>query len=269
MRIRHLNNLELKGFRPSSSDPNVNDNYWRAIQSKNAVVQTTKTGVPLTSKNGKTHFTFTKSFDVHSSNREVYTNICQNTVNCFLRGINGAIIVYGQSASGKTFTMQGMRKMGMNNIEQKGVIQMAAMDIFEHVRKRSCQQNISIFMSMFEVYNQDTNDLFTNATISSRQDPKTRMLVDAHEKQVSNFNDFITLLDIGNQNRKVRKTDLNDNSSRSHVIVKLTMEAIAANGKPIRSHIFMIDLAGSDSSLRNKEKVESQQQNEANYINKR
>ncbi len=259
-----------------SSDPNVVDNYWRAIQSKNVVVQTTKTGVPLSAKNGKTYFTFTKSFDVHSSNKEVYTNICQNTVNCFLRGINGAIIVYGQSASGKTFTsfgsesnLQGMRNMGMNYIEQNGVIQMAAMDIFEHVRKTSCHQNIAIFMSMFEIYNQDTNDLLTNATISSRQDPKTRMLVDAHEKQVSNFNDFITLLDIGNQNRKVRKTDLNNNSSRSHVIVKLTMEAKAANGNPIRSHIVMIDLAGSDSSLRNKGKVESQQQNEANYINKR
>ena len=238
---------------------------WKTITEKNAVVQLGNKGQPLPAKNGRTFFNYTRSFDGQASNREIYDGVCQKTVQSFLKGTNGIIMTYGQTGSGKTYTMEG----SYIDDEREGVLQMSARDIFQYIE--TCNETASVHVSVFELYNQEINDLIANESISSLQDPKTRMLVDLSEDIIPDFSSFLYLIDMINQRRKVRCTDMSQNSSRSHLIYKISFHN-KSNDQSVDSTLFLVDLAGSDSSLRFVKKVkggQQKQQNEANYINKR
>jgi centromeric protein E len=254
---------------------------WTVLNDKNAVVQTANTGNPLPAKKGRTYFNYTKTFDGEASNGQVYDGICQKTVSALVQGINGTIIAYGQTGSGKSHTMQG------GNSSETGMIHMAALDIFNQIE--SCpQRTFVVCVSMFELYNQEINDLLSNETISSLQDPKTRMLVDASEKIVVDYASFVNLFDSCNEGRKLRNTDMNKKSSRSHTIYRITVESRPVtdsskeplnDDKMCRSTLYLVDLAGSDTSkgtmtkksnmLNSNQKEEKKLQLEANHINKR
>ena len=267
MRIRNISGREIG---KNESTLYSNANHWKVIQDKHAVVQTTNRGSPLPAKAGRTFFKYTRAFDGGVSNSKVYDSVCQNAVQSFLQGINSSIIAFGQTGSGKTFTMHGGQTAITNEI-QDGIIQMAGLDIFDHLRNLP-QNEYTVRLSMFEIYNHEIHDLLTNTIVSSRQDPRSKLLLDVSEQIVTDFSSFIDLIDLGNERRITRKTHLNNNSSRSHVICSLSLEFMGSarsSLSPFESNLYMVDLAGSDSSLRNKKKVDGQQQNEANYINKR
>ncbi len=251
-------------------------NVWQALSEKNAIVQTSETGAPLPAKVGRTYFNFTKTFDERASNKEIYDGVCQSTIKSFVSGVDGIVIAHGQTGSGKTFTMQGTGST-INSKIHGGMIQMSAFDIFTHIS--SCPQCVfTVRVSIFELYKQEICDLLSNQVISSRLDPKTKCLVDATERVVTDYKDFIDLLSLTNERRQVRRTEMNENSSRSHVLYRISLERkndIAASSeerkqfKPFISTLYLVDLAGTDSSMRFASKVKGDQQKEANSINKR
>lgn len=259
--MRRLSKTEKK--RLISVYKTFNENYWKAIPNRNVVIETTNKGSPLPPKLGKTLFKCTKAYDGDAETKQIYEDVCQPTVRSFLEGIHGTIIAHGSSGSGKTHTMDGRHE------KQLGVIQMTAMDIFNHIQSAPLH-SCSLYISLFEIYNQEINDLLTDKPISSRQHPTTKMLMDLNEELVSNYNDFICLVNQSNERRKSSKTELNTHASRSHFVIKLTLEDKGLqDNRPFTSNLFLVDLAGSDATLRNKAKVDAQRQNEANHINKR
>lgn len=52
-------------------------------------------------------FTFDRVLDTDSTQQEAYNFIAKDSINQLLKGFNGTIFAYGQSGSGKTFTMLG------------------------------------------------------------------------------------------------------------------------------------------------------------------
>lgn len=114
--------------------------------------QTATDGNPLPDAKG-TFFTYDRIFDEDSSTQQVYEGVAQEIVHSVVRGLNGTIFAYGQTSSGKTFTMQG----GDNN-GTPGIVQMAARDIFEQIEGAPEREYI-MRVSYLEIYQEEIKDL--------------------------------------------------------------------------------------------------------------
>jgi hypothetical protein len=109
----------------------------------NSVAQTTNTGQPLPERvDGRTFFTFDKTFGEDADNVKVYENVAKGIVESVAAGLNGTIFGH-QMSSGKTYTMQGSGSIeeGYSN-GGGGIVHMAANDIFNHVK------NIKLTLSL-------------------------------------------------------------------------------------------------------------------------
>ena len=85
-----------------------NSRVWRVLQEDNSVTQCASAGKPLPERiHDRTFFSYDKTFGESSTTREVYKQTSQGIVESVVRGLNGTIFLYGQTNSGKTFTMQG------------------------------------------------------------------------------------------------------------------------------------------------------------------
>ena len=74
------------------------------------------------------------------------------------------------------------------------------------------------------------------------------------------------LLLVGDRNRHISETLMNEASSRSHCIFTITLESRPVNGDVVcKSKLHFVDLAGSERT--HKTKAEGSVLNEAKYIN--
>lgn len=115
--------------------------------------QTSADGNPLPDAKGSTFFTYDRIFDEDSSTKEVYEGVAREIVHSVVRGLNGTIFAYGQTSSGKTFTMQG----GDNN-QTPGIVQMAARDLFS-LMDQTPERQFLMRVSYLEIYQEDIRDL--------------------------------------------------------------------------------------------------------------
>jgi hypothetical protein len=200
---------------------------YRVSPQDSSVTQTTSTGQPLPERaEGRTVFTFDKTFDEDASNVHVYNNVAKGIVKNVATGLNGTIFAYRQTSSGKTFTMQGSGSIeeGYSNGD-KGVVHMAASDIFAHVQNTPSRM-VVIRVSFIEIYNEEIRDLLgNNAVFSVREDPRRGVFVNATEKEVTDFESLLGVLFSGEKNRAEAATGMNDGSSRSHTIIQITFES--------------------------------------------
>jgi hypothetical protein len=262
--MRHSSNYEME---LDAEDIYTNaNNEWRVIPEKNTVVQRLSNG-PV--RNGKNSFKCNKVFDGDATNRDVYNSVCQKTVDSFLGGINGMIVAYGQAGSGKTYTMQGCSDDPKTYRKgQDGIVHMTASNIFQHIQSVP-QKKYSLYFSAYEIYMQEVKDLLRLDIIQCRQDPKTRLLLDLSEQIVSDYDELIGLINLCNQRRNTRKIDVNNRSSRSHVVYSITLQCLQSSNQSVVSTLYLVKLAGTDTSLRKHKQVRGKQQDEANHINKR
>jgi len=73
-------------------------------------------------------FKFDQIFDYQNTTEDVYKQRCRDIVYSFMNGMNGTVFTYGQTMSGKTFTMLGA-------ISNPGVLPFALLDVFEDIDK--------------------------------------------------------------------------------------------------------------------------------------
>lgn len=100
---------------------------------------------------GSQTFNFDHIFSPHDSSSSIYDQICKPIVQSVLSGYNGAVFMYGQTTSGKTYTMLGTP-------EFPGILPCAIRDIFQTVGSDS---DYNIWVSYLEIYNEQINDLLS------------------------------------------------------------------------------------------------------------
>ncbi len=92
----------------------------------------------------------------------MYDGVARSLVSGVVSGVNGTIFAYGQTSSGKTFTMQGgvqeTRPSGCNEKIHPGVVHMAALDIFKLIGE-SPNRDYLLRVSFVEIYNEEIRDL--------------------------------------------------------------------------------------------------------------
>ncbi|KAL5471016.1 hypothetical protein EMCRGX_G029088 [Ephydatia muelleri] len=194
-------------------------------------------------------FTFDAVYDWNSKQRDLYDETFRPLVEAVLQGYNGTIFAYGQTGTGKTYTMEGNRA----NPEEKGVILNSFEHIYAHISQTHDEQYL-VRASYLEIYQEEIRDLLSKDQ-KKRLELKERPDTGVYVKDLSSFitksiKEIDHVMNVGNQNRTVGCTYMNQHSSRSHAIFILTIEC-CSRGIDGADHIRvgklnMVDLAGSE-----------------------
>jgi len=191
-------------------------------------------------------YSFDKVFSPNSDQSEIYSNVGKRIVEDIMAGYNGTIFAYGQSGSGKTYTMYG------NDIydnHSKGVIPRVVEEIFKRVEKADRDIDFQFKLSVLEIYKEVLYDLFTqenNLKIIENKE-KGIYIENLSEVYLSSIEEFFDYADLAQKNRKVAETKLNHNSSRSHCIMILEVIQNYKKEKIIKKGTLnLVDLAGSE-----------------------
>ena len=184
-------------------------------------------------------FTFDKTFGEECTTQQVYQESVQPIVQSVVAGWNGTIFTYGQTNSGKTFTMQGLgcdHRSPDDPSSSMGIIQLAAADIFAHIRQRP-DRLFLVRASFLEIYNENVRDLLSSSTswnhesddspasLPIREDEHKHVFVEAQEEIVTDMASLLDVLTRGERSRIVAATAVNERSSRSHTIFRITIES--------------------------------------------
>ena len=198
-------------------------------------------------------FTFDEVFDLNTSQEEVFNISAKPAVISVLEGYNSTIFAYGQTGTGKTFTMEGFTYNNMDNT--RGIIPRTIECIFSYIESNSNKNTKFIIRAAYlQIYNEMISDLLkpenSNKNLSIREDKKKGLYVDdLSEWAVRNPSDIYALLERGATCREVSNTFMNDVSSRSHAVFMITVEQlISKTGKQITKigKLNLVDLAGSE-----------------------
>ncbi|CAN0464364.1 unnamed protein product [Ascophyllum nodosum] len=190
-------------------------------------------------------FEFDRVFKQDSSQGSVFEAVSP-LVTSVLDGYNVCIFAYGQTDSGKTFTMEGPDANPGVNIR-------ALTNMFRICRDRSDDVSYTFHMSMMEIYNETIFDLLradgsckTSLEIRQRAGGGTGV-PGLTEVPVASMQEVSTQLERGGKNRAVGARDMNERSSRSHMIFNVRVEGTNVHtGVVTRSKLNLIDLAGSE-----------------------
>ncbi|OQR95964.1 kinesin [Thraustotheca clavata] len=179
------------------------------------------------------------------------------------------IFAYGQTGSGKTHTMEG-------SSSDRGVNFRAMEELFRVRDERLLSGNMEYDMklSILEVYNETIVDLLDGTqTSGERKALEVRMgkhgafVENLMEVEVNTISDVEDLMKLGHSHRSVGGHDFNEHSSRSHLVLSMTITAIQkSDGKKAMSKLHLIDLAGSERI--SKTAASGQRLKEAQHINR-
>lgn len=215
-------------------------------------------------------FTFDAVFDSNSKQRDLYEESVRPLIDSVLAGFNGTIFAYGQTGTGKTYTMQG----AWMDPEKRGVIPNAFDHIFTHISRSQSDKQYLVRASYLEIYLEEIRDLLdpnhANTRLELRESPDTGVYVrDLTSCVCKSIKEIEEVMNMGNQSRAVGATDMNEHSSRSHALFLITVEC-SQPGPDGRKHIRvgrlnLVDLAGSERQA--KTGVQGERLKEAAKIN--
>ncbi|CAH8477241.1 unnamed protein product [Schistosoma margrebowiei] len=188
----------------------------------------------------------------HASQEFVYQTLGLPLLLRALDGYNACLFAYGMTSSGKTYSITGPP-------DDPGIIRRISKDMFEEIGRRTeSTTSFSVKMSYYEIYNERIRDLLSsNSTRNGlvvREHPVTGPYIDGLLcEEVWSESDIIKRLDFGNRLRAVAATPLNENSSRSHTVLVLSLTKRSTTkyllgdiDNVYNSHITIVDLAGSE-----------------------
>lgn len=232
-----------------------NDRNKPGKDSSEPAVTTSMTSNTVILPSLSNRFFYDYVFDDSVSQSSVYSKSVLSMVSSFLEGFNITILAYGQTSSGKTYTMG---TSGMTNSDSDGIIPRAIKTIFDTVNSSNTpDKEMSVYISYLELYNEDLIDLLVEAgpselrsNIQIREDRGKIIWSGIREVQVTSPEDVSQLLHIGSTRRQTASTDMNSVSSRSHAIfsVNLVQYRVGRNNTKsvVRSKCHFVDLAGSE-----------------------
>lgn len=207
-------------------------------------------------------------------------------------GYNACIFAYGQTGSGKTYTMEGGqgidRGISFRTIEkvfnllqyrvikQDALIQQYNNGDADPSAEKPGKFSFSINVGMLEIYNDNVHDLLVKQdkknpkkkkSLEIKRDKEGTIVVAGLTKEpLHGLKDVVKLLLRGNDSRATAATDLNEHSSRSHMVLTVEVKSGIEGQEPTTGTLYLVDLAGSERVR--KSAVEGQELKEATHINK-
>ncbi|XP_024972013.1 kinesin-like protein KIN-7H [Cynara cardunculus var. scolymus] len=228
VRVRPLNEKEIA--RNESCD-------WECVNNNTIICKNN----PVERSTYPTAYTFDRVYGSDSTTRQVYEEGAKRVALSALNGINSSIFAYGQTSSGKTYTMSG-------------ITQYALSDIFDQINNQHDREFVLKF-SAIEIYNECVRDLLSTDRTPLRllDDPEKGTVIDKlTEVRLKDWIHLMELLAHCEAQRQIGETSLNEVSSRSHQIIRLTIESTPTefsgieNASTLTASVNFVDLAGSE-----------------------
>ncbi|KAL8773707.1 MAG: hypothetical protein Q9209_001475 [Squamulea sp. 1 TL-2023] len=220
---------------------------------------------------------FDKVFSPAADQAMVFEDVVTPLLDEMLQGYNCTIFAYGQTGTGKTYTMSGDMSQTMGILsDAAGVIPRVLHSLFSKLEADEAESSVKC--SFIELYNEELRDL-----VAVEDSTKLKIYDDAQKKghgatlvqgmeesYIKSAGAGIKLLQDGSHKRQVAATKCNDLSSRSHTVFTITVyiKRTAENGEDFVSagKLNLVDLAGSENIQRSG--AENKRAAEAGLINK-
>ncbi|KAG5027414.1 hypothetical protein AAZX31_08G322800 [Glycine max] len=220
-------------------------------------------------KDARRVFSFNKVFGTSVTQEQIYADT-QSLIRSVLDGYNVCIFAYGQTGSGKTYTMSGP---DLTTEETWGVNYRALRDLFHISKERAGSIKYEVFVQMIEIYNEQVRDLLVSDGSNRRLDIRNTSQLnginvpDAFLVPVTCTQDVLDLMRIGQKNRAVGATALNERSSRSHSVLTVHVRGRElVSNSILRGCLHLVDLAGSERV--DKSEAVGERLKEAQHINR-
>ena len=226
-------------------------------------------------------FEYDYVFDEQSTQEDIYEEVSL-LIQSMIHGNNICIMSYGQTCTGKTYTIQG-------NNNNKGIASRAVKEIFEIIdnliKKNNLQKNRNNFengyspsqvrntsyfikakinMTIIEIYNEQIFNLLEESTpkLNIFEDAQGNLIIpDLSPINISNYDEANKLFILSEKFRHTSSTEFNERSSRSHCIFTFNIKLTNNDNNVIRSTLHVIDLAGSEritKAQNNNEKIKKE-----------
>ncbi|KAK9062161.1 hypothetical protein SSX86_019347 [Deinandra increscens subsp. villosa] len=198
----------------------------------------------LNSGSTKKTFRFDRVFTPNDNQVDVYSQ-ASPLVTSVLDGYNVCIFAYGQTGTGKTFTMEGTEG-------NRGVNYRTLEELFKIAKERKDTYTYDISVSVLEVYNEQIRDLLASSSSSKKLEVKQAAeglhnIPGLVEAKVENIQEVWNVLRAGSSARAVGSNNVNEHSSRSHCMLSIMVRAKnLLNGECTKSKLWLVDLAGSE-----------------------
>ncbi|XP_071893051.1 centromere-associated protein E isoform X4 [Anas platyrhynchos] len=208
-------------------------------------------GNTVSEVSGARAFSYDRVFHSSDNTQQLYEGVAVPIIQSAVQGYNGTIFAYGQTSSGKTYTMMG-------NEDCVGVIPKA----IQHVFKLICEipdREFLLRVSYMEIYNETITDLLCDTRkkkpLGIREDVNRNTFVeDLTEEVVVSPEEVMEWIRKGEKNCHYGETKMNEHSSRSHTIFRMIIESrersdlanANCDGAVMVSHLNLVDLAGSE-----------------------
>ncbi|XP_015079188.1 kinesin-like protein KIN-14U [Solanum pennellii] len=245
--------LDIKGcirvfsrVRPFSPTDKQRTHQPISVESEKIVVR---------SGGSRKEFEFDKVFPQESLQENVFAEV-DPIIRSALDGHNVCILAYGQTGTGKTYTMEGIT-------ESPGIIPRVLQELF-NLSSSDSSSSYTFSISMLEVYLGSIRDLLaprpssrkytaSRCNLNIQTDSKGSVEIDGlTEVEISNFTKAKWWYHKGRRVRSTSWTNVNETSSRSHCLTRISIYRYGdtLGGKAEASKLWMVDLGGSERLLK-------------------
>lgn len=190
---------------------------------------------------------------IGGSTRDVFTTVEVSNKyidECIQKRKPGLICCYGQSSSGKTYTMFGGSPSKAGNHDEKGLVYFAMEYIFSLVENKKYR----VALKAFEIYDERVIDLIPSARNEGKWETRRKIsdVDECNKVNISSISDLESVLRKIDAKRSICATSLNQTSSRSHGFVRIFIELPADGSLGSISSLTFVDLAGSERQSKTK-----------------
>uniref|UniRef100_A0A3P9P798 Kinesin-like protein n=1 Tax=Poecilia reticulata TaxID=8081 RepID=A0A3P9P798_POERE len=215
----------------------------------------------MNDKSSRKTYTFDMVFGPAAKQIDVYRSVVCPILDEVIMGYNCTVFAYGQTGTGKTFTMEGERTPDAQFTWEEdplaGIIPRTLHQIFEKLSENGTE--FSVKVSLLEIYNEELFDLLSptedvNERLQLFDDPRNKrgvVVKGLEEVVVHNKDEVYKILEQGAAKRRTASTLMNAYSSRSHSVFSVTihMKEITLDGEELVKigKLNLVDLAGSEN----------------------
>ncbi|CAN5975935.1 unnamed protein product [Sphagnum jensenii] len=165
-------------------------------------------------------YTFDRVFGSDATTLEIYEAHTKDIIGSAVQGFNGTVFAYGQTSSGKTYTMRG-------SPQEPGIIPLAVHEVFRNIQAVETREFL-LRVSYMEIYNEEINDLLAPEAqkLQIHENVERGIFVAGlREEIVVSPEQVLELMEFGENHRHVGETNMNVYSSRSHTIFRMVIES--------------------------------------------
>ena len=167
-------------------------------------------------------FAFEKIYPQETQQHQLYNSLRERIIDCAMNGVNYCLMAYGQTSSGKTYSLFGEEK-------SKGIVPRFLDDIFLKLKEfKACEESsFKLRYSFFEIYKEKILDSFDEEggnSLNIRENNGGVYIEGLGARETDSLEEITSDLQAANDKRRINETAMNGRSSRSHFVLTFEIE---------------------------------------------